>query len=82
MASSMFITQCKSLGQSTQVCREKKGLVFVVIDKQRLLQDISDPFFKSLILIDFFTQKAVLAGSLGGATLRTGGNSGQHLETR
>lgn len=34
----MFITQCKSLGRSRQVCREKKGLVCLVTDKQRLLK--------------------------------------------
>lgn len=38
MTSSMFITQCKSLGQSRQVCGEKKGLVCLVTNKQRLLK--------------------------------------------
>lgn len=57
MTSSVFITQCKSLGQSRQVCGEKKGLVCLVTNKQRLLKTSLIRFSKALSQIIFFPRK-------------------------
>ena len=57
MTSSMFITQCKSLGQSRQVCGEKKGLVCLVTNKQRLLKTSVIRFSKALSQMIFFPRK-------------------------
>lgn len=65
----MFITQCKSLGQSRQVCREKKGLVCLVTDKQRLLKTSLIHFSKALPQMIFCPKGSVCLGALEGPSL-------------